>query len=217
MRTGPSATDANLSFAAHEFVWSSAECTGAQKYLAPTTIRLLRESGARMVLDLGCGNGAFTALLQRSGFEMRGSDISDSGLEVARRQCPDIQFFHHDLSKPLPDAHVGHYDAVVSIEVVEHLLLPRMLMSNALSALRPGGLFILSTPFHGYWKNLVLAALNKFDDHWHPLRDFGHVKFFSKKTLFFLFREYGFHVNEFVRVGRVPVMACSMIIAASKP
>ena len=215
--SAPSPTDTNLSFAAPEFVWNAPDCSEAHQYLAPATIRLLRESGARTVLDLGCGNGAFTALLQGAGFEVTGCDLSASGIALAHLQFPDIPFFQQDLSQPLPEHHAGQYDAVVSMEVIEHLLLPRILVSNALAAMRPGGLFVLSTPFHGYWKNLALAIVNKFDDHWHPLRDFGHVKFFSKKTLLCLFREYGLRVQQFLPVGRLSLVARSMIVAAGRP
>ena len=69
----------------------------------------------------------------------------------------------------------------------------------------------MSTPFHGYWKNLALAITNSLDGHWHPLRDFGHVKFFSKKTLIPLVCEVGFSVKDLVRVGRISALARSMI------
>jgi hypothetical protein len=47
------------------------------------------------------------------------------------------------------------FDAVVCTEVIEHLCLPRMLSRFAASLLRPRGLLILSTPCHGYLKNLA--------------------------------------------------------------
>jgi 2-polyprenyl-6-hydroxyphenyl methylase/3-demethylubiquinone-9 3-methyltransferase len=151
-----------------------------------------------------------------SGFSVQGCDASYSGLELAHASFPEIPFFQHDLSNPLPEPYKDQFDAVVSLEVVEHLLLPRTLIANASSALKPGGVFILSTPFHGYWKNLALAITNKFDDHWHPLRDFGHVKFFSKQTLLQLFAESGFEVKAWLTAGRTRLLACSMIVAAQK-
>lgn len=213
----PSVTDENISFSSEEFVWSSAECTPAHELLRAPVLRMLRDSGARKVLDLGCGNGAFTNELRAAGLAVTGCDMSSSGIDWAQRQFPHIPFFAQDLAQPVPPDHDGRYDAVVSTEVIEHLLLPRLLLRNAFAALRPGGVLILSTPFHGYWKNLALALTNKFDDHWHPLRDFGHVKFFSRRTLSGLLQEQGFTIQEFARVGRVPVFACHMIVAARKP
>jgi 2-polyprenyl-6-hydroxyphenyl methylase/3-demethylubiquinone-9 3-methyltransferase len=65
-------------------------------------------------------------------------------------------------------------------------------------------------------KNLALAASNRFDTHWHPLRDFGHVKFFSRTTLTNLLQEEGFVVSKFRRLGRMPPLAKSMLIRAVK-
>jgi 2-polyprenyl-3-methyl-5-hydroxy-6-metoxy-1,4-benzoquinol methylase len=210
-------TDNNLSIASPEFVWVDSEVPEAHSYLFPPTLKILRESQAQIVLDLGCGNGACSATLKSKGFEVTGCDVSSSGIALARRAHPDIEFFEQDVSHPLPSKCIGHYEAVVSFEVVEHLLQPRHLAQRAFDALRPGGIFVVSTPFHGYWKNLALALANGFDKHWHPLRDFGHVKFFSKKTLSMLLQESGFSIKHSHRVGRIPALARSLLLAAVKP
>jgi 2-polyprenyl-3-methyl-5-hydroxy-6-metoxy-1,4-benzoquinol methylase len=212
----PAKTDKIASIVSREFEWDLAGTSDSHRYLSKPTIDLLNSFGAARVLDMGCGNGAFTGLLASRGFSVRGCDASSSGLQIAQSSFPEIPFFQHDLSNVLPESHRGQYDAVVSLEVIEHLLLPRALMSNAFQALRPGGLFILSTPFHGYWKNLALAITNKFDNHWHPLRDFGHVKFFSKRTLLQLFEESDFDVHDWLTVGRTRLLPCSMIVSAQK-
>jgi len=211
------ATDRNFSSATQEFVWEGAEVPEAHSYLVSPTIKVLREQRARAVLDLGCGNGSFSALLQSENFIVVGCDASASGIALAREVHPEVDFFEHDISNPLPAGFAEAYDAVVSLEVVEHLMQPRHLVERAYSALRPGGVLIMSTPYHGYWKNLSLALTNRFDAHWHPLRDFGHVKFFSRRTLSQLACEAGFSIKQFVRVGRIPAFACSMILVALKP
>jgi len=210
-------TDGCSSLAASEFVWQSPGCSEVHRDVRQPILKLLHESAAHTVLDLGCGNGAFTAELSKAGFQATGSDCSTTGLSLARAHYSGIPFFHHDLSDPLGENHTARYDAVIAVEVIEHLLLPRLLLSSALSALKPGGLLIVTTPFHGYWKNLALALTGSFDEHWHPLRDYGHVKFFSKNTLSALFREQGLELEFIQGVGRVPVLARSMIIAGRKP
>ena len=158
-------------------------------------------------------NGAFTALLASEGFDVAGLDASESGIAAARARHGGLPFARHDLNAPLPEAHAGRYDAVVSLEVIEHLLLPRRLMECALAALRPGGLVVVSTPFHGYLKNLALALTGAFDAHWHPLSDYGHVKFFSRPTLTELFLEYNLAGLEFSTAGRLPPLAKSMLLS----
>lgn len=205
-------TDREFSSASSEYLWDIEGETSAHGYLFKPVVEQLRARNARRVLDLGCGNGAFTAMLGRAGFVMTGLDHSASGVALARRSHPGIPFAQHDIHQPLPAAHAGAYDAVVSAEVVEHLLLPRCLMESAHQALKPGGLLIVTTPYHGYWKNLALALTNSFDEHWHPLRDYGHIKFFSRQTLAQLFRETGFEPVEYRTAGRIPAFAKSMIM-----
>ncbi len=82
--------------------------------------------------------------------------------------------------------------------------------------LKPGGIPILSTPYHGYLKNLALAISGKMDQHFTALWEGGHIKFFSIATLSTLLRKEGLKVLELYRVGRVPPLAKSMVAVAEK-
>ncbi len=169
------------------------------------------------ILDLGCGNGCMTEKLGRIAPRCVGMDMSKSGLEIARQRAPSIEFVEGAIETELPDALRGSFDLVTACEVIEHLFLPRQLFARAREALRPGGVFIVSTPYHGYWKNLALAISGKFDFHWHPLRDYGHIKFFSTASLGRLFEEEGFTVTSDQRVGRIPAFARSMLLEGRLP
>ena len=79
-----------------------------------------------------------------------------------------------------------------------------------------GGLLIISTPYHGYLKNFVLALANKWDAHLNPFWDGGHIKFWSCKTLSQLLNETGFSVIRFIGAGRLPFLWKSMIVVAQK-
>jgi SAM-dependent methyltransferase len=217
MTDNPAATDASTSVRSAEFLWSSAEAPGSHSYLAGPVKAALRAAGADSVLDLGCGNGALTSHLARTGFTMHGLDGSDTGIRLARERYPGIPFDTHDLATPLPPALRGRFDAVIAVEVIEHLLLPRNLLASALQALRPGGLLVVTTPFHGYLKNLAIALAGGFDEHWHPLRDYGHIKFFSRRTLGGLLAEHGVADLRFQTAGRIPPLAKSMIFTGRKP
>ena len=80
----------------------------------------------------------------------------------------------------------------------------------------PGGA-IISTPYHGYLKNLALAVTGQMDAHFTALWDHGHIKFWSIPTLTQLITETGFTNIRFRRVGRIPALAKSMIAVAQKP
>jgi hypothetical protein len=77
-----------------------------------------------------------------------------------------------------------------------------------------GGELIISCPYHGYLKNLVMALAGKFDNHFTVLWDGGHIKFWSKKTLTQLLEEFGFEVIDFKGAGRFPYLWKSMFIKA---
>ncbi len=75
----------------------------------------------------------------------------------------------------------------------------------------------MSTPYHGYWKNLAMAVTGKLDAHFTALWDGGHIKFWSMRTLRALLEEAGFVDVEFTLVGRIKPLAKSMIAVARRP
>jgi Methyltransferase domain len=100
--------------------------------------------------------------------------------------------------------------------VIEHCFDPRRFAKTFYSLIAAGGVGGLSTPYHGYWKNLALAVAGKWDDHLTVLWEGGHIKFFSIDTLGTLLAETGFSNVRFVHVGRIPPLAKSMIAIVRK-
>src|ERR1043166_9740849 len=70
------------------------------------------------VLDLGCGNGAVTAELAVSGWELHGIDSSRSGIEAARTTYPHISFHLADVTAGLPFTS-NSFDVILSVETIE--------------------------------------------------------------------------------------------------
>ena len=105
---------------------------------------------------------------------------------------------------------------MISLEVVEHVYDPRAYSATLYALVAKGGVAVISTPYHGYWKNLALALLGQMDKHYSPLWNHGHIKFWSMHTLRQLLREAGFKSIEFRHVGRIPPLAKSMIAIARR-
>lgn len=202
-----------------EFPFDSADAEHTAEYLLPAVLRILAgegESAKRSIFDLGCGNGAMAELLRRHGYEVVGVDPSTSGIREANRAYPNLQFFVGSAYDDLA-ARFGKFQAVLSLEVVEHVYYPRKFAATLFSLVRPGGLAIVSTPYHGYLKNVGLALSGKLDSHFTALWNEGHIKFWSIPTLKQLLMEAGFNGISFQRIGRVPVFAKSMIAVARRP
>lgn len=196
-----------------EYHWQHPDLLVSHRYLLPAISKWVRP-GHNSILDLGCGNGALTAQLAATSAaharNIVGIDASLSGLDQARRAAPSLSFKHHVIEDPLPDYLRKAFDLVIAAEVIEHLLLPRNLFARAKEALRPNGHLIITTPDHNYWKNLALAAANRFDTHWDPLADYGHIKFFSRNTLTRLGLEQGFQPVHWQYAGRARPFAKSL-------
>ncbi|MEO0461130.1 MAG: methyltransferase domain-containing protein [Myxococcota bacterium] len=195
--------------------YTNAKPSHTHAYLMPTVERHLERVGARTVFDLGCGNGSKAHHLSRH-YEVTGVDASSDGIREANRAYPELKLEIGSAYDDLADRY-GTFDAVVSLEVVEHLYEPRRWASTLFSLVKPGGIAVVSTPYHGYLKNLVLAATGKMDNHFTALWDGGHIKFWSIATLSALLQEAGFRDLDVSRVGRIPPLAKSMIVATQKP
>jgi 2-polyprenyl-3-methyl-5-hydroxy-6-metoxy-1,4-benzoquinol methylase len=167
------------------------------------------------VLDLGCGNGSLSHLIAQRGYEVVGVEDSEQGIAIARRSFPDCHFIQASIYE-LPYAELENsFDIVLSAEVIEHLLYPRELVRAAKKCLKPNGRLILTTPYHGYLKNLVLAVSGKMDTHFNPLWDGGHVKFFSVSTLTQLLETENYRNIKFKFSGRTPFIWKSMLCYSS--
>jgi ubiquinone biosynthesis O-methyltransferase len=181
---------------------------------------LLDELGSlpgKSLLDIGCGNGAVTASLAKGGAQVVGIDLSETGIALARQRNPDLEWRALSVYEDLRAQLARDFEIVVSLEVVEHLFDPRLFVRRVFEVLKPGGLVVLSTPYHGYFKNLALAVTGRLDAHFTALWDGGHIKFFSRKTLRALLGEAGFVDIRFRGAGRLPFLWKSMMVSARRP
>jgi 2-polyprenyl-6-hydroxyphenyl methylase/3-demethylubiquinone-9 3-methyltransferase len=208
-----------ITIGSSEYVYNDSSHTQAHSYLFPAVAALTQDVGpGATVLDLGCGNGSFISLFRDRGWSLHGLDSSGTGIRQARTAFPGIQFTTADVTADLSSLPLaGQCDLIISTEVVEHVYLPRLLARNCWSLLKSGGSLIVSTPYHGYLKNLVLAGLGRMDTHFTALWDHGHIKFWSRRTLVALLEEAGLQVTGFRGCGRVPFLWKSMVVRALKP
>lgn len=174
-------------------------------------VRALGGSPKR-VLDFGCGTGAGSRILIGAGHTVTGVDASESGIRLAVSQVPGGTFYHLDAENDLPFEN-NAFDACVCTEVIEHLLDVRGFLSEVHRVLTPGGVFFLTTPFHGWIKNLLLITLN-FDTHFIPTGE--HIRFFSRRSLQACLAEAGFNVEQFGGIGRFWPVWKSMFVVARR-
>jgi 2-polyprenyl-6-hydroxyphenyl methylase/3-demethylubiquinone-9 3-methyltransferase len=203
--------------ALREYNYDNPEVTFSHGYLFPAVVRMLGQvPKSTPIFELGCGNGANAAELTKLGYSVTGVDPSEPGIAIANRHFPECKLEVGSSDEDLA-ARFGTFDALISLEVVEHVYSPRRYVETIDALLRPGGVAVISTPYHGYLKNLALALTNKMDFHFTALWEGGHIKFWSKATLDELFAGVGFKPEAFDRVGRIPQLAKSMVVLYRKP
>lgn len=200
--------------------WESSTLTPSHDYLLPALIFELEQFSktisSRRIFELGCGNGSVANVLSQLQWDVTGIDPSTEGIFQANTQFPLLKLFEGSAYDDLVGCY-GQFPIVTSLEVVEHVYYPRKYAATLFSLVEPGGVAIISTPYHGYLKNLALSLSGKMDAHFTALWDHGHIKFWSMKTLGVILHEAGFVDIRFERVGRIPALAKSMIAIARKP
>jgi len=199
----------------NEYAYTEVEGSHTHAYLWDPVLQRLRKAARKEVFDLGCGNGALARHLKEYGLKVTGVDPSESGIAIGNQADPSICLEVGNAYDDLAGRY-GTFPAVVSLEVVEHVYYPRKYAQSIYELLEPGGIAIISTPYHGYLKNLALAVSGKLDSHFTVLWDHGHIKFWSIKTLSELFAEKGLRCEDVLRVARIPMLAKSMILTFRK-
>jgi 2-polyprenyl-3-methyl-5-hydroxy-6-metoxy-1,4-benzoquinol methylase len=204
----------------HDYGWTEDDPQSTD-YLAAVILPLVRHYAPARILDAGCGNGSLVALLANTtDAVIVGVDGDAGGIAHARERGTRARFEQADFSVSPQEQGLlddGPFDLVISTEVVEHLYDPAALIHFACAALRPGGVLLISTPYHGWLKNLALSLFNHWDVHHTPLWHGGHIKFWSRATLTQLLSENGFAVTGFHGAGRFPWLWKSMVLVATRP
>jgi len=187
----------------HERLWE-----GVPEGIEPADFALRRAfllrhvAPGQRVLDVGCGEGRFTAALADSGAHAVGIDVAEEPLRRARAGRPDLEFLRVpvDHAWPLQDA---SFDAIWAGEVIEHVADTAGWLSEVRRVLRPGGLALLSTPNHGRTSLLAMALLPRsFEARLDPLSD--HLRFYTQRSLARVLEEFRFEAIRVSPAGGLP-------------
>ncbi len=150
-----------MSFADERLVPGEAVEASLQEHVARYRFARDRVRGGR-ILDVACGTGYGTAMLGAVGV-----DLSLDALRYARRH--PAAYVAADAAR-LPFGRV--FDAVVSFETIEHVADAGRFVSECARVLKPGGLFLVSTPNRELWSPRSPRPIQR-----HHVREFNRREF----------------------------------------
>ena len=103
-----------------------------------------QESGPRSLQEIGCGSGVTLKLAWGRGWQAHAIEMSTDLARLALAAQPGAQVVIGDASDS--GTWVGAHDAVLALDVLEHVLDPEKLLRNIHDHLKPGGVVLLQTP-----------------------------------------------------------------------
>jgi predicted TPR repeat methyltransferase len=149
-----------------------AEVAGIMRVLMPSRSR---------VLDIGCGTGAVTLVVNRDkDNDLWGIEPDPTRAAIARSR--GINVTCGALDQKFLDSHAP-FDAIMLADVLEHIAAPGEFMSLALGAVKPGGLVLLSVPNVAHWTVRFGLLFGRFDYTETGIRDATHLRWFTEKTI----------------------------------
>ena len=167
----------------YERYWVGLREVGALDHVfkLPVLEQLLPRDTKGSILDFGCGNGEVLRAVRNLNprAKLTGVDISSEAIRQAKTKIGDVRYYKVPDGKNLPLTS-SSIDFILSFDVIEHVYDTELAFSEFSRVLKPGGKILISTPYHGFIKNIIIAAF-LFDTIYDPLGP--HIRFFTKKSL----------------------------------
>ncbi len=169
------------------------------------------------LLEVGCGAGRFLRALRLARPELRltGVDVSRRALARLAREAPEVETRPVEGER-LPAAD-GEFDAVLALDVLEHLDEPDRMLAEIHRVLVPGGIFHLHAPCEGDARSIWRWLPGQRGEAALKRRFGGHVQRFRRRELLERLRTAGFEIlrvrNSLHVLGNVADLAAFLRLA----
>lgn len=156
-----------------------------QSRIAGTFRRLQLPSAGGVLLDVGCGNGAFLRQMRDLGWSVMGIDFDPQAVDACKQAgIPALQG-----ALEAAGLAPASFDAITLSHVIEHLYHPLETLKYCHTLLKPGGQFYVETP------NLRSRGHANFQEHWRGLEPPRHLMLFHPAILQQVCEQAGFEVE----------------------
>ncbi|MDI6773847.1 MAG: methyltransferase domain-containing protein [Verrucomicrobiota bacterium] len=164
---------------------------GLHEQVAAVVREAVAQGGS--ILDLGAGEGAFSARLSDMGYRVTASDLDPQALKAAGVEFARLDFNDEDAFGRFLGEHRQSFDAVCALEVIEHIEDPWRFVRTVRDFLRPGGRVFITTPNIASWLSRVVFLLqSRFHQFGPDDLSYGHIAPISPGQLRLLLEREGF-------------------------
>lgn len=159
---------------------------------------------SRVLLDVGCGSGAFGRLVrsQRPDMELWAVEPDAASARAAE------DGFDHVIAGEFPNGLLpsGRFDVILFADVLEHMVEPENALRAAVKALAQGGVVVASIPNVRHWRAVVWPLLRH--GAWTytetGVLDRTHLRFFTRSSIYGFFADNGWAVESVTGINMTP-------------
>lgn len=134
------------------------------------------------ILDAGCGGGLISLPLAKLGAKVDAIDASEQNIHAAQIHAVEknstVKFIHSTVEE-----HKGAYDAIVCLELIEHVENLPEFISNITARLKPGGKIIFSTLNRNLKSRALAIGVAEYILGWVPKNTHNYEKFVKPSEL----------------------------------
>lgn len=152
-------------------------------------------AGVKKTLEFGCGRGDFSLLLKNQfKAEAWAVEIHKESAEIASGKLDRV--ICQDAIAALEELPEAYFDAIIFLDILEHLVDPYSLLDGCKRKLSSHGVIIASIPnirYYSAFKNYVFHG--KWEYKQHGIMDIGHLRFFTFSSIRQMFEKMNYSIN----------------------
>lgn len=157
------------------------------------------------ILDWGCGEGALSEKLADDGHDVLAVDIDSTAWKGNRARFVKLDFNDSAALEKFVNQHIGQFDVVLCVEVIEHIEAPWTLLREVR---RFGCDLIVTTPNISSWWGRLWFFLT--GDLWGFTQDGwidpGHINAIGVNEMTNMLNDVGFKIEYIFPGGRLPII-----------
>lgn len=178
-------------------------CTANRRHVDALVLGEIARLRPTRILDVGCANGRFARELDFA--TVIGIELDEELAALAAEVCDEVLVGDVEMATTLEAAEAfGPYEAVLALDVIEHLVAPETALRRLSTLLVAEGRLVLSVPNLLYYRERLRLLSGRFETS--PtggVYDATHLHYFSQRELEHTLERAGLVVERLVGAGNV--------------